>query len=161
MISGTELPPPDYIDSIPEDDPTLRVPVIIHYDDWAASSAANDQLTPDGNIEYYTLFSDLQHNSRFPRFFLSCFSLFNPHFSTTITISIAIRTFFTREIFDLIGKYAKERFKMQINYFTVVHPFPAAMFKLFLWRAASTKPTRALFNGEPVVHQIFLSFTSK
>ena len=49
-----------------------------------------------------------------------------------------------REIFDLIGKYAKERFKMQITYFTVVHPFPAAMFKLFLWRAASTKPHQGI-----------------
>ena len=144
MISGAELPPPDYIDSIPEDDPTLRVPVIIHYDDWAASSAANDQLTPDGNIEYYTLFSDLQHNPRFPRFFLSCFSLFNPHLSTTITVSIAIGTFSMQEIFDLIEKYAKERFNMQINYFTLVHPFPDAMFKLFCWRAASTKPHQGI-----------------
>ena len=96
MISGAELPPPDYIDSIPEDDPTLRVPVIIHYDDWAANPAATDQLTPDGNIEYHTLFSDLQHNPRFPRFFLSYFSLFNPHLSATITVSIAIGTFSMR-----------------------------------------------------------------
>lgn len=50
MITGADLPPPDYIDSIPEDDPTLRVPVIIHYDDWATGSGANDQLTPDENL---------------------------------------------------------------------------------------------------------------
>lgn len=57
MITGADLPPPDYIDSIPEDDPTLRVPVIIHYDDWATGSGANDQLTPDGKTNCFSLFS--------------------------------------------------------------------------------------------------------
>ena len=93
MISGAELPPPDYIDSIPEDDPTLRVPVIIHYDDWAASPAATDQLTPDGNIEYHTLFSDLQHNPRFPRFFLSCFSFLIPTLVPPLPFQLQLEPF--------------------------------------------------------------------
>lgn len=38
--SIVELPAPDYIDS-PEDDPTLRVPVIIQYDDWRGGITAD------------------------------------------------------------------------------------------------------------------------